>query len=98
MGKKAFLTELKAAFGSGVPIVYVVTHEEARVRTLIAEAAGGPDHGASWTSTRGLEGDASLRLPALAIAAPYPSNKRIPVLSDVHPQLGEPPVCRALRG
>jgi ATP-dependent 26S proteasome regulatory subunit len=97
MSKKAFLAEMKAALGSGVPIIYVVTHEEARARSLIAEAAGGPDHIASWTSTRGLEGDASLRLPALAIAAPFQETKRVRVLYDVHPQLSEPHVVRALR-
>ena len=97
MSKERFLGELRTALGVGVPIVYVVTHEEARVRALIAEVAGGAEHVASWTATRGLDSDASLRIAALAIAAPFPPHKRIRVFYDAHPQLTEPHVVRALR-
>ena len=97
MSKERFLGELRTALGVGVPIVYVVTHEEARVRALIAEVAGGAEHVASWTATRGLDSDASLRIAALAIAAPFPPHKRFLVFYDAHPQLTEPHVVRALR-
>jgi ATP-dependent 26S proteasome regulatory subunit len=97
MSKERFIADIRTAIGAGVPILYVVTHEEARARALIAEAAGGGEHVASWTATRGLDADASLRIAALAIAAPFPPHKRVRVLYDVHPQLAEPHVVRALR-
>ncbi len=97
MSKERFLAELRTAFAAGVPIVYVVTHEEARARALIAEAAGGAEKVASWTATRGLDTDASLRIAALAIQAPFPAHKRIRVFYDAHPQLAEPLVVRSLR-
>jgi AAA+ superfamily predicted ATPase len=97
VSKQRFLAELTSAMRSGVPIVYVVTHEEARARALVGEAAGGNDRVASWTSTKGLDGDASLRLPVLAILAPFPEGKRVRVFYDLHPLLGEPLVVRALR-
>jgi ATP-dependent 26S proteasome regulatory subunit len=97
MSKQRFVAELKAAFGSGVPLVYVVTHEEARARSILAESAGGAEHIASWTSTKGLDGDASLRLPVLAILAPFPKGKRVRAFYDLHLQFGEPHVIRALR-
>jgi AAA+ superfamily predicted ATPase len=96
VSKQRFIAELKSAVGSGTPIVYIVTHEEARTRAILAEAFGA-ESVASWTSTRGLDGDASLRPPALAIAAPVPPNKRVRVFYDLHPQLGEPHVVRAMR-
>jgi ATP-dependent 26S proteasome regulatory subunit len=97
MSKERFVAELKAAFGSGVPIVYVVTHEETRARSILAEVVGGAQHLASWTATRGLDSDASLRPPALAIAAPFVAGKLVRVFYDLHPQLGEAHVVRALR-
>src|SRR5580698_803246 len=97
MSRQRFIAELKAAFGSGVPVVYVVTHEEVRARSILAEAVGGADQIASWTSTKGLDGDASLRLPVLAILAPFSKNKRVRAFYDLHLQLGEPHVVRALR-
>jgi ATP-dependent 26S proteasome regulatory subunit len=97
MSKERFIAELKAALGSGVPIVYLVTHEEARARSILAEAVGGPDHLASWTSTRGLDGEAALRLPALAVAAPFSKGKLVRVFYDLHAHIAEPHVLRALR-
>jgi ATP-dependent 26S proteasome regulatory subunit len=97
MSKERFIADIRTAIGAGVPILYVVTHEEARARALIAEAAFGGEHVASWTATRGLDADASLRIAALAIQAPFPPHKRLRVLYDVHPQLAEPHVVRALR-
>jgi ATP-dependent 26S proteasome regulatory subunit len=97
MNKQAFVAELKATLGSGVPIVYVVTHEELRARSLLAEVAGGIENLATWTSTRGLDGDASLRLPALAIASPFGSGRKVRVFFDLHAQLSETHVVRALR-
>lgn len=97
MSKERFIADIRTAIGAGVPILYVVTHEEARARALIAEALGGSEHVASWTATRGLDADASLRIAALAIAAPFPPQKRVRVLYDAHPQLAEPHVVRALR-
>src|ERR1700733_32808 len=97
MSKQRFIGELRTAIEASVPIVYVVTHEEARARALIAEAVGGVDRVASWTATRGLDADASLCIAALAIQAPSPAHKRVRVLYDVHPQLAEPHVVRSLR-
>jgi ATP-dependent 26S proteasome regulatory subunit len=97
MSKNDFIRELKKAIGSGVPIVYIVTHEELRARSILAEAVGGAEHLASWTSTRGLDGDASLRLPAPAILAPFTAGKLVRVFYDLHAHLTEPHVVRALR-
>src|ERR1700733_4856890 len=97
MSKERFIAELKTALGSGVPIVYIVTHEELRARSVLAEAVGGVEHLTSWTSTRGLDGDASLRLPALAILAPFAPGRLVRVFYDLHSQISEPHVVRALR-
>jgi SpoVK/Ycf46/Vps4 family AAA+-type ATPase len=91
-----FATELLLRIGAGVPILYVVTHEEDRARAEIA-AALGADHVSTWTSTRGLDGSASLRLPALAIQAPFTPERPVRILCDLHPFVGDPHVVRALR-
>jgi ATP-dependent 26S proteasome regulatory subunit len=96
MGLDRFTTELRATIRAGVRIVYVVTHEEERAKGAIAEALGDA-HIASWTATRGLDANSSLRLPVLAIQAPFAPERPVRILCDLHAYLGDPHVVRALR-
>src|SRR5215472_3021365 len=96
MGTDAFKADLLARIGAGAPIVYVVTHEEARARAAVVEALG-KDRVATWTATTGLDGNPSLRLPALAIQAPFTRERPYRLFCDLHPYLGEHHIVRALR-
>jgi SpoVK/Ycf46/Vps4 family AAA+-type ATPase len=96
MPSERFAAELVLRIGAGVPIIYVVTHEEDRARAEIV-AALGADRVSTWTSTRGLDGSAALRLPALAIQAAFPPERPVRILCDLHPFVTDPHVVRALR-
>jgi ATP-dependent 26S proteasome regulatory subunit len=90
-----FVVALRAAIAARVPIVYVGTHEEARVLDLLREAVGA-GRMTTWTSTHGLEGDGVPSLVA-AIQAPFTREHPVRVLLDPHPFLEDPLVVRALR-
>jgi hypothetical protein len=55
-----FVPELRALAAAGVPILCVVTHEERRARTLVAQAFEGR-RVLEWAATRGWSDDASAR-------------------------------------
>ena len=93
----SFITKLKEAIGSGFPIVYIVTHEEARVRELLGETFG-KEHVKSWTATHGLDGEDALRAPIAALDHAIATHARgLYVFYDLHPFLGDPLVVRTLR-
>ncbi len=96
MTTERFSIELRARIAAGVPIVYVVTHEEGRAMETIA-ATLGRARLTRWTATSGLDGDASLRSAAAAIHAPVAVERPFRVLCDLHPYVGDPEVVRALR-
>jgi AAA+ superfamily predicted ATPase len=94
----AFVRDLQTAAASGVPIVCVVTHEEARVRDLVAAAFPGVPL-VEWTATRGWSSDPSVREPAPGVehAARQREAGAVCVMYDLHPWLDEPRVVRSLR-
>ncbi len=94
--KDEFIAHVRAAIAARVPIVYVATHEEQRALDLLTEAVGATRF-TSWTSTRGLEGDAAALTPIAAIQAPFTRERPVRILFDIHPYLSEPQVVRALR-
>ncbi len=96
MSTERFSQELRARIAAGVPIVYVVTHEEGRALETIA-ATLGRARLTTWTSTRGLDGDATVRGAAAAVQAPITAERPFRVLCDLHPYVGDPEVVRALR-
>ncbi len=92
-----FVPELRALAAAGVPILCVVTHEERRARTLIAQAFEGR-RVLEWAATRGWSDDASARDPASAIeSAARGDRTALRLMFDVHPWLGDARVVRALR-
>jgi AAA+ superfamily predicted ATPase len=96
MSTERFGLELRARIAAGVPIVYVVTHEEGRALETIISTLGRARL-TTWTSTRGLDGDVSVRGAAAAIQAPVTAERPFRVLCDLHPYVGDPEVVRALR-
>jgi AAA+ superfamily predicted ATPase len=92
-----FVPELRALAAAGVPILCVVTHEERRARTLVAQAFEGR-RVLEWAATRGWTDDASARDPASAIeSAARGDRTALRLMFDVHPWLGDARVVRALR-
>jgi ATP-dependent 26S proteasome regulatory subunit len=91
-----FRSELAARIAAGVPIVYIVTHEEPRALGVLG-ATLGKERVAVWTATRGLDGDTMLRDPTLAVQAPFLAARPYRVLCDLHPYIGNPEVARSLR-
>jgi AAA+ superfamily predicted ATPase len=91
-----FIAEVRAAIAARVPIVYVGTHEEQRALDLLTEAVGATRF-TSWTSTRGLDGDATTLTPIAAIQAPFTRERPVRILFDIHPYLTDALVVRALR-
>jgi AAA+ superfamily predicted ATPase len=92
-----FVPELRALAGAGVPILCVVTHEERRARTLVAQAFEGR-RVLEWAATRGWTDDASARDPASAIeSAARGDRTALRLMFDIHPWLGDARVVRALR-
>jgi AAA+ superfamily predicted ATPase len=92
-----FVLELRALAAAGVPILCVVTHEERRARTLVAQAFEGR-RVLEWAATRGWSDDASARDPASAIeSAARGDRTALRLMFDVHPWLGDARVVRALR-
>jgi AAA+ superfamily predicted ATPase len=96
MTTERFSLELRARIAAGVPIVYVITHEEGRALETIA-ATLGRARLTIWTATHGLDGDESVRGAAAAIQAPVATERPFRVLCDLHPYVGDPEVVRALR-
>jgi AAA+ superfamily predicted ATPase len=94
----SFVRDLRAAAAAGVPIVCVVTHEERRARSLIAEAF--PDAQLlEWTSTRGWDDDAASLAPLVALEHASVGGEVgvVRVMLDLHPWLSDARVVRALR-
>jgi AAA+ superfamily predicted ATPase len=96
MTTERFSLELRARIAAGVPVVYVVTHEETRALETI-QATLGRARLTTWTATHGLDGDETLRGAAAAIHAPVTAERPFRILCDLHPYVGDPEVVRALR-
>ncbi len=94
----SFAGDLRAAAVAGVPIVCVVTHEEDRARTLVAEVFRGRRL-IEWTATRGWSDLEGALDPQAAVehATRSPDGDVVRVMFDLHPWLTEPRVVRALR-
>jgi AAA+ superfamily predicted ATPase len=95
---ESFAHELRAAAVAGVPIVCVVTHEEARARSLVAEVFG-DKRLVEWTATRGWSDGGAALDPVAAVehAARAVDSGDVRVMFDLHAWLGDPRVVRALR-
>ena len=93
-----FIQSLRAAAATGVPIVCVVTHEEARACAVVGEALRGA-RVLTWTATRGWTDDATAREPLAALerVARGAEAGVVRVMLDLHPWLADARVVRALR-
>jgi SpoVK/Ycf46/Vps4 family AAA+-type ATPase len=91
-----FVTSLRAFAAAKVPILCVVTHEERRVRALLAEAFKGA-RVVEWTASRGFPDNPAAKDALAAIDHAAKDDAGCRVLFDLHPWLGEPRVIRALR-
>jgi SpoVK/Ycf46/Vps4 family AAA+-type ATPase len=97
-GMDSFAHELRAAAAAGVPIVCVVTHEEGRARSLVAEVFA-DKRLVEWTATRGWSDGGAALDPVAAVeqAARAIDSGDVRVMFDLHAWLGDPRVVRALR-
>lgn len=95
---ESFVRELRAAAVAAVPLVCVVTHEERRAAALVREAFP-YKRIASWSATRGIEDDRSLREPlaVLETLARMEDADVVPILFDLHSWFSDARVTRALR-
>jgi len=95
---ESFLRDLRAAAAAAVPIVCIVTHEERRAMALVRDAFG-DKRVASWSATRGLDGDPSTREPLAALEHLGRAGQVgvATVMLDLHPWLSDARVTRALR-
>jgi AAA+ superfamily predicted ATPase len=95
---ESFVRDLQAAAVSGVPIVIMVTHEERRVRPLVAQAFPAARL-LEWSATRGWTDDDSEREPVTSVerGARHREAGDACVMYDLHPWLTNPRVVRALR-
>jgi hypothetical protein len=92
-----FVQRVRALSAAGVPILCVVTHEERRVRALVAQAFEGR-RVLEWRATGGWTDDASAKEPAAAIERAVrvdPTTVRL--MFDLHPWMGDARVVRGLR-
>jgi len=95
---ESFVRDLRTAAAASVPMVCVVTHEERRAEELVRSAYD-DRRIATWSATRGLDGDASLRDPLAALQRVAEAGQAglVPIMFDLHPWLSDARVVRALR-
>ncbi len=104
----AFLSEIDTLIRARYPLLYLVTWEEQRVETMLADIAQA--HGKElldWSVTRGLrvlKGTARGAIPeetreplATLLAIPKLPNPALVLLKDFHRHLEDPVIVRALR-
>jgi AAA+ superfamily predicted ATPase len=92
---QAFMLELRAQVAAGFPVVWIVTHEEARARAIVAKAFGAAKV-KTWTATHGIEGDPATRAPVAAVQRAA-REAGVHVFCDLHPHLADAELVRALR-
>jgi SpoVK/Ycf46/Vps4 family AAA+-type ATPase len=101
-----FIRELETLIRARYPLIYLVSHEEQRVDTLVGELAQrlGRQH-LAWSVTQGLAPQGAARLPGEETRDPVKALSTIArskdpslvVLKDFHRHLGSDEVVRALR-
>lgn len=92
-----FVQQARGYLQAAFPIVWIVTHEEQRALELLRKLAPGWKVQV-WSCTRGVEPGATDQLPMDALRLAAQSDQPIIlVMLDLHPQLRDPIVVRALR-
>ncbi len=93
--------ELAVLSRAGYPLIYLVTHEEARVLNLIDHAARAAKKGfLIWSSSVGFQGDHTEEMRDPVRALERLGSEEAPALVallDLHPHLGDARVVRRLR-